>query len=128
MKHNKNTDSARSSGHELVPVHFGFTHPSASSVCVAGSFNHWQPGAKPLHRAGPGHWWKEMALAPGTYEYLFVVDGQWTPDPAAQEAVPNPFGGRNSILKVSSTADKAAHGVEGNPKATTINKQKTGSV
>ena len=30
-------------------------------------------------------WWKETALAPGTYEYCLVVDGQWMPDPLARE-------------------------------------------
>jgi hypothetical protein len=36
----------------------------------------------------------------GTHEYCFVVDGAFRPDPRAAETVPNPFGGRNSILKV----------------------------
>jgi hypothetical protein len=64
---------------------------------LAGTFNHWQPEAKTLHSSGVGHWWKETALAPGTYEYCLVVDGQWMPDPLARESVPNPFGGRNSV-------------------------------
>ena len=55
-----------------------------------------------------GNWWKETALAPGTYEYCLVVDGQWIPDPLARESVANPFGGRNSILKVASSPE-AAH-------------------
>jgi hypothetical protein len=29
------------------------------------------------------------------------ADGHWVPDPLAQETVPNPFGGMNSILKVT---------------------------
>ena len=57
---------------------------------------------------GFGNWWKETALAPGTYEYCLVVDGQWMPDPLARETVPNPFGGRNSVLKVASSPE-AAH-------------------
>jgi hypothetical protein len=47
-------------------------------------------------------------LAPGTYEYCLVVDGKWMLDPLARESVPNPFGGRNSILKVASSPE-AAH-------------------
>jgi len=47
-------------------------------------------------------------LVPGTYEYCLVVDGQWMPDPLARETVPNPFGGVNSILKVTSSPE-AAH-------------------
>ena len=101
MKHNHNHDNVRSAGPQLVPVRFEFTHPTATTVCVAGTFNRWQPEAKTLHPTGGGRRWKETALAPGTYEYCLVVDGQWMPDPQAGETVPNPFGGRNSILKVA---------------------------
>jgi len=91
-----------------MPVHFEFTHPTATHVSVAGCFNHWQPEAKTLHPAGGGRWQKETALAPGTYEYCFVVDGRWITDPLARDSVPNPFGGRNSILKVAEST-QAAH-------------------
>ena len=50
---------------------------------------------------------KETVLPPGTYEYRLVVDGQWMPDPLAKETVPNPFGGRNSILRVASTPEES---------------------
>jgi 1,4-alpha-glucan branching enzyme len=101
MKHNHNHDNALNP--QLVSVHFEFTDPKALSVCIAGTFNHWQPEAKALHSSGAGNWWKETALAPGTYEYCLVVDGKWIPDPLARESVPNPFGGRNSILHVASS-------------------------
>ena len=107
MKHNKNHDNGPSSGPQLVPVHFEFTHPTATSVCLAGTFNHWQPEAKALHPSGGGRWLKETVLAPGNYEYCLVVDGQWMPDPLAKETVPNPFGGRNSVLKVPSLPEEA---------------------
>jgi 1,4-alpha-glucan branching enzyme len=100
MKHNKNHDNAPNAGPKMVPVRFEFTHPTAKTVCIAGTFNHWQPESKALHPSGIGHWYKETVLAPGTYEYCLVVDGQWMPDPMAKETVPNPFGGRNSIVKV----------------------------
>jgi 1,4-alpha-glucan branching enzyme len=108
MKHNHNHNNAPVAEAKLVPVRFEFTHPTASSVCVAGTFNHWLPEAKTLHSTTTGRWWKETALAPGTYEYCLVVDGQWMPDPQARETVPNPFGGRNSVLKVAGTPE-AAH-------------------
>ena len=108
MKHNHNHDNVRSPGPQLVPVRFEFTHPTATTVCIAGTFNHWQPEAKTLHSSGAGNWWKEMFLAPGTYEYCLVVDGKWMTDPHAWESVPNPFGGRNSILRVA-TSPEAAH-------------------
>ena len=108
MKHNHNHDNASNAGPQLVPVRFEFTHPTATTVCVAGTFNQWQPEAKTLHPAGGGRWLKETALLPGTYEYCLVVDGQWMPDPLAKETVPNPFGGRNSVLNVASSPE-AAH-------------------
>ncbi len=105
MKHNHDHGRSHDDGHsassQLVPVRFEFTHPTATTVCVAGTFNHWQPEAKTLHSSGTGRWWKETALAPGTYEYCLVVDGQWMPDPLAKDTVPNPFGGRNSLLRVA---------------------------
>lgn len=108
MKHNHNHDNSHGSSTQLVSVRFEFSHPTATTVCLAGTFNHWQPESKVLHSSGVGRWWKETALAPGTYEYCFVVDGQWMPDPLARESVPNPFGGRNSVLKVA-TSTEAAH-------------------
>ncbi len=102
MKHNKNHDNAPDNGPQLVPVRFDFTDATANSVCVAGTFNHWRPESKTLHASGIGHWYKDTALAPGTYEYCLIVDGHWMPDPKAKETVSNPFGGKNSVLRVNS--------------------------
>jgi 1,4-alpha-glucan branching enzyme len=67
-------------------------------VAVAGSFNSWQP--EPATSTASGAWVKKLAVSPGRYEYLFVVDGQWVTDPKAKEFAPNPFGGQNSVLVV----------------------------
>ena len=111
MKPNRQQRNAQPHGQHVepagvhpTPVRFEFKHPTAASVCVAGSFNDWKPEAKTLHSSHAGLWWKETVLKPGTYEYCFVVDGQWIPDPQAKESVPNPFGGRNSVLKVEGAA------------------------
>ena len=101
MKHNKEHDNTKSTTPQLEPVRFEFTHPTASTVCVAGTFNDWHAEAKPLHPVVHGRWLKETVLPPGNYEYCLVVDGEWMPDPRARETVPNPFGGRNSILNVA---------------------------
>jgi 1,4-alpha-glucan branching enzyme len=82
-----------------VPIQF--VAPSAKEVCVVGTFNDWQATATPLKAAKGGVWMGELKLKPGRYEYLFVVDGKWMPDPAAPESVPNPFGGLNSVVSVS---------------------------
>jgi 1,4-alpha-glucan branching enzyme len=75
--------------------------PAAQQVYVAGSFNEWKPETTPLLALGNGRWKGDLKLGPGRYEYLFVVDGQWRPDPNARETVQNPFGGRNSVVMVS---------------------------
>lgn len=92
---------------QLVPVHFTFDHPTATTVCVAGSFNAWHPTTKSMHAIGSGRWGKEAFLPPGEYEYCLVVDGQWMPDPLALKTVPNPFGGKNSVLNVAPAAGAA---------------------
>jgi 1,4-alpha-glucan branching enzyme len=106
MKHNHNHDNDPNAGLKLVPVRFEYTSSTAKTVCLAGTFNHWQPEAKTLHSSGAGNWWKETSLAPGTYEYCLVVDGKWMPDPRAVESVANPFGGRNSILHVAISPER----------------------
>jgi 1,4-alpha-glucan branching enzyme len=75
--------------------------PGAKEVFVAGSFNNWHTAAIPLKSLPSGEWRGELKLPPGRYEYLFVVDGKWLPDPAAHEMAPNPFGGWNSVVSVS---------------------------
>ena len=42
--------------------------------------------AIPLTPLGNGRWSGSLAVKPGRYEYLFVVDGTWTPDPNARES------------------------------------------
>jgi len=75
--------------------------PGAKQVFVAGSFNEWKPEKTPLAPSGNGRWVGDLTVRPGRYEYLFVVDGQWIPDPNAKESVANPFGGKNSVLIAS---------------------------
>ena len=108
MKHSHNPNFSHPASPQPVAVRFEFTHPTATTVCLAGSFNDWHPSAKAMQSSGVGNWWKETNLIPGTYEYCLVVDGKYIPDPLARETVANPFGGRNSILIVALTPE-AAH-------------------
>ncbi len=106
-KTNKNPVRNRTDGDpESLRVRFEFTHPTATAVSIAGTFNDWRPEATPMLSFGESQWLKELALPPGIYEYCFVVDGEWRPDPLAQETVPNPFGGLNSLLKIGERALK----------------------
>jgi len=47
-----------------------------------------------------GRWMRELWLPPGQYEYLFVVDGEWTFDPNTTDYMPNLFGGMNAVMEV----------------------------
>jgi hypothetical protein len=40
-KQNHTHDNVRSAGPQLVPVRFEFTHPTAITVSVEGTFNDW---------------------------------------------------------------------------------------
>jgi len=79
---------------------FELVRPEARAVFLAGSFNDWHPTAFPMIARDDGKWVKELALPPGRYEFLFVVDGVWVVDSAASESVPNPHGGVNSVVVV----------------------------
>ena len=92
-------------GHVTHSIRIEFTHPTASEVAIAGTFNDWRPDATQMIRVSDGRWLKELTLPPGSYEYRLVVDGEWIPDPRAAETAPNPFGDLNSVLKVNSDSN-----------------------
>jgi 1,4-alpha-glucan branching enzyme len=50
-------------------------------VLLSGSFNDWNTAELSMKRTATG-WEIPYVLAPGNYEYKFIVDGQWLPDPA----------------------------------------------
>ena len=100
MKHDQDAQQTTSAAPQSLPVRFEFTDTSAVSVFVAGTFNNWQPDAKPMYPVGNHRWVRETVLPIGIYEYCLVVDGQFRPDPLAPDTVPNSSGGRNSVLKV----------------------------
>lgn len=81
-------------------VPFMLVAPQASSVAVVGDFNDWKP--TPLVRNGAGAWETRVRLAPGQYNYAFVVDGsRWVPDPTAPRNAVDDFGSPNSVVTVA---------------------------
>lgn len=84
-----------------VLVRLVLLEPSAQSVSVAGDFNGWNPIQTPLQRSTTGLWTATIALKPGRYEYMFVIDGKrWIADPLATEDAVDGFGARNAVLDV----------------------------
>lgn len=82
---------------ELVEQQFSFRAPGALSVLLVGDFTHWQENPIPLKKQPDGVWRTTVPLAPGTYHYRFIVDGEWRDDPECTLRVPNPFGQENSV-------------------------------
>ena len=71
------------------------------TVCLAGDFNDWNPTAKKMaFKARAGVYTASVRLAPGTYQYKFVIDGAWCADPENVNAVPNDQGTFNSLITV----------------------------
>lgn len=71
------------------------------AVYVAGEFNGWDPTAKKMaYKAASGVYSATLKLAPGTYEYKFVIDGTWCADPENADSKPNDQGTFNSVLTV----------------------------
>jgi anti-sigma factor RsiW len=79
-----------------------FQAPSATSVAIVGDFNGWDVRRNQLVRSShEGRWGGKLRLAPGVYQYSFVVDGTvWEVDPRARQFVDDGFGGRNSVIIV----------------------------
>jgi hypothetical protein len=54
---------------------------SASQVVLTGSFNRWSTNELVMNKV-KGGWELPYILGKGYYEYKFIVDGEWMPDPA----------------------------------------------
>jgi 1,4-alpha-glucan branching enzyme len=85
---------------QTVKVTFALLEPHAKRVALCGGFNAWSPDATPMNRQNDGLWETSFALPPGRYEYKFVVDGHWIPDPLAHENFWNQHGTLNSVVEV----------------------------
>ena len=72
------------------------------SVYLAGEFNKWDPTAKKMaYKARSGIYTATVKLAPGSYQYKFVIDGTWCADPENVNAVANAHGTFNSVVEVA---------------------------
>ena len=85
---------------KTLSISFALRKPDAKRVSLCGDFNGWSLTATPMKRHEDGHWGTTVALAPGRYQYKFIVDEEWIADPAAQKNVPNEHGSLNSVVEV----------------------------
>ncbi|MEE3326059.1 MAG: AAA family ATPase [Myxococcota bacterium] len=95
---------ASSPSSEPREVVIRFRDADAADVRIAGDFNGWIPDRDVQSRIesqGPERvWTKVLLLPPGTYEYRYVVDGEWCTDPENLDQTPGPMGQPNSVLHV----------------------------
>ncbi len=77
---------------------------SAKQVLLSGNFNNWGADDKSAEVMGDpdgdGVFEVEIELAPGTYQYKFIVDGNWMTDPKNPKQVDDGYGGQNSVVTV----------------------------
>lgn len=106
MKTNEKDNPAEQSSER--PTEFTVYALEAKTVSVAGTFNDWRIDANPLTRDTEGTWRTSLALAPGRYEYKFIIDGQWCCEPGPDGmydgrggCVCNEYGTINRVLEVS---------------------------
>jgi hypothetical protein len=89
-----------------VVVQFRLADTAARQVTLVGDFNGWRPEHR-LHQIAAGVWSVDVALAPGVYNYVFVVDGTaMRLDPLALR-VTDGFGGASSRVAVLATAARS---------------------
>ncbi|MGE5279798.1 MAG: isoamylase early set domain-containing protein [Deltaproteobacteria bacterium] len=81
-------------------IEFKITAPDANWVGVAGDFNRWDPASLTAKRDRKGLWKASVSVPSGTYEYKFVIDGNWITDPKCSRRSVNNFGSENSVLVV----------------------------
>jgi hypothetical protein len=55
-------------------------YSDAQKVILSGDFNAWSEKEMVMNRTSTG-WSLPLVLAPGNYQYKFIVDGQWILDP-----------------------------------------------
>ncbi len=77
---------------------FQFSSKTASTVEIAGDFNHWIP--EPLVRRGQdGLWQKVISVELKNFRYKFIVDGEWQVDPSQPMQKQNTYGGVDSYME-----------------------------
>lgn len=86
------------SGH----VRVAFELPSciwADRIYLTGDFNDWQEDDIPLQQTRSGVWQVMLDLPIGkSYQFRYVIDGQWRTDSHADGLSENSFGSENSVV------------------------------
>ena len=87
-----------------VEATFFYGNPRASEVLLAGDFTNWQDGALPMEKGEKGFTLTKKFPKGTTVRYKFIVDGNWTQDLKAPDAIDDGFGGKNSLADLDAVA------------------------
>ena len=78
---------------------FKLEAPEGAMVHIAGDFNDWVPESLHLTEfQGRPLWHKTISLRQGSYEYKYLVDGDWITDPANERTADDAYGDVNSVI------------------------------
>ena len=85
----------------LTNVTFTVRAEAGQDVRLAGTFTDWEAKAKKMtFKKRAGVYSASVKLAPGEYQYKFIIGGKWATDDQNTEFVPNDKGTFNSKLVV----------------------------
>ena len=85
----------------LKSVTFTVHAEAGQDVRLAGSFTDWETKAKKMtFKKTNGVYSATVKLAPGEYQYKFIIGDKWTTDDQNAEFVPNDKGTFNSKLVI----------------------------
>ena len=89
---------------DMVKVTFELP-ASTGDVFVVGDVNSWHVGETPLKlRAGSEVRSASLMLAAGRrYAFRYYVEGRWFNEPDADDEVPNPHSGTDSVVDLSAS-------------------------
>ena len=74
----------------------------ADRVALCGEFNDWSPESTALGHQDDGSWSVTVPLAPGTYRYKYLLDGEtWENGSDAARYEENAYGTLDSVIEVS---------------------------
>ena len=72
-------------------------------VKVAGTWNNWKP-QNLIYNQEDDTWMLSLSLKPGTYQYKYIIDGDWIHDPS-KRWIEDDTGNVNNVIVVESLLD-----------------------
>jgi len=99
----KNAAAIQRTGPQKVEngVVFTLKAPYHAKVLIVGDFNGWSAEQGAMHYEREQQvWTRFLPLAPGRYNYRYIVDDAWMSDPSNPDQEDNAFGGKNSVIHI----------------------------